>query len=190
MLAATQFAGTIGNIAGGVAATHTAKSEFKNLGASAQPTKPEAAEVAPKATGGTTPATPVAPPPALAQARSNLLQTLRQRLLSYDPKRQQFIPSEFKIAGIMESRFGPVSRDSSGATDWITGGRRTIDAVGPVPSEHFNLESFTTQITKHLSKTDIVPIDLSGLTSGQINDVQNFLKGLSAPQRKQIIIIP
>ncbi|AUB41983.1 hypothetical protein COO91_08078 [Nostoc flagelliforme CCNUN1] len=190
VLAATQFAGTIGNIAGGVAATHTAKSEFKNLGASAQPTKPEAAEVAPKATGGTTPATPVAPPPALAQARSNLLQTLRQRLLSYDPKRQQFIPSEFKIAGIMESRFGPVSRDSSGATDWITGGRRTIDAVGPVPSEHFNLESFTTQITKHLSKTDIVPIDLSGLTSGQINDVQNFLKGLSAPQRKQIIIIP
>jgi RHS repeat-associated protein len=63
VLAATEFAGTIGGIAGGIAATHTAKSEFKNLGASAQPTKPEAAEVAsdkPPAGGGSKPA-PVTP---------------------------------------------------------------------------------------------------------------------------------
>lgn len=70
-------------------------------------------------------------------------------------------------------RFNPKTHPSLKEGDWIDAQGLTYDAVGPAPTQHFNLSSFNTQISRHLVKqgVDYVVVDLSGLNATQISGV-------------------
>jgi hypothetical protein len=71
--------------------------------------------------------------------------------------------------------------------DWIDEEGRTYDAVGPLPREFFDQQwkNFTKQIPRHLRKADLVPVDVSTLSAGQIQRVRAFI----APLGSRIFIV-
>jgi hypothetical protein len=75
----------------------------------------------------------------------------------------------------------------SGA-DWVDTGKTTYDLVGPVPAQYFNAQSFTSQVLGHLAKVDRPVLDLRGLGTAQIAEVDKFISGLAASDQRRLII--
>lgn len=134
----------------------------------------------------------------LAAARGELYQVLRKRYLGLDPARgagkspppkQAFNLSEAEIATRLEKDVGPLERyPHTQGPDWIDARGRTYDALGPVPSQHFDGESFNKQISKHLTKSDEVVVNLQGLSKDQSDAVRTYVRSLSSDEQARIRI--
>jgi hypothetical protein len=66
------------------------------------------------------------------------------------------------------------------AADWVDETGRSYDAVGGFPGRFLDdqWDNFTMQITRHLDKADLVPVDVSRFSPDQINRVQAFIAPL------------
>jgi RHS repeat-associated protein len=130
----------------------------------------------------------------LQNVRITIARQIHQIELGTDPaKGDQYNPIEGEIGMWLESQLGRrLGRDPSGDYDWfVTVNGKTYDAVGPVPSQHFDIGSFSTQIIEHLEfkqGLDFVLVDLRGLTPSQAAQVDNFLSTLTQAQLGRIII--
>jgi len=114
----------------------------------------------------------------------------RRRSLGTDPT-GQWRAAEEGAALRLEQQVGQLRRDPSKVGDWIDkSGKVVYDAVGPVPSKHFDLGSFTRQIDKHLLKqgVDKIVVDLTGLSETVRAEVLKYISGLSDALRARIII--
>ena len=121
-----------------------------------------------------------------------LLNVLHQRELGLDPATKTFRAIEAQVGTRLESQIGRrLSRDLSGAADWVDDLGRTFDAVGPIPSKHFNLQSVTKSISSHLNKQglDKVVVDLRGLSSSQAAQVSRYISNLPSSQSSRIIVL-
>jgi RHS repeat-associated protein len=124
--------------------------------------------------------------------QQRLLNVLHQRELGLDPATKSFRAIEAQVATRLESQLGRrLSRDLSGAADWVDDLGRTFDAVGPIPSQHFNLQSVTNSIGSHLNKQGLnkVVVDLSGLSSSQASQVSRYISNLPSSQANKIMIL-
>jgi RHS repeat-associated protein len=124
--------------------------------------------------------------------QQRLLNVLHQRELGLDPATKSFRAIEAQVATRLESQLGRrLSRDLSGAADWVDDIGRTYDAVGPIPSQHFNLQSVTNSIGGHLNKQGLnkVVVDLSGLSSSQASQVSRYISNLPSSQANKIMIL-
>jgi hypothetical protein len=102
--------------------------------------------------------------------------------LGEDPAGGKFRPNEYRTAMRIELTKGVVltrASEQSGA-DWVDEDGVTYDAVGPVPSKFFEQqwENLQTRITGHLDKAYYVPVDIDGLTPGQVATVKQFIAPL------------
>jgi hypothetical protein len=108
--------------------------------------------------------------------QAGFVRLLRRRALGTDPARG-YIPHEARGAAKLEARLGRrLQRSLDETIDWVDDAGRTYDLLGPVPSEHFVLESFVEAVDTHLRKADFPVIDLEGLTDVQ---VRHLLRRLS-----------
>jgi hypothetical protein len=116
----------------------------------------------------------------------------RRRALGADPASGLHRPAEERAALILERRAGLLTRDPSGAADWLDAAGRSYDAVGPVPAGRFDLGAFTRQIDQHLRKQglDRVVVDITGLSATDRGSVLSHISRLPAPERARIIIQP
>jgi hypothetical protein len=129
---------------------------------------------------------------ALTEARRRLANVIHQRELGLDPAKKVFSPEEAATGTRLEQILGQkINRDPSGASDWIGRGGRTYDAVGPVPVEHFNVESFKKSIDGHLLKQglDRVVVDMTGMPTRQTVPVAEYIATLSPAARARILKI-
>ncbi len=129
-------------------------------------------------------------PDGLQRERQRLVELLHKRELGLDPQSGRFRPLEAEAGSRLEQRVGRLRRDPSGDADWIDRARRTYDAVGPVPPQHFDLGAFTRQIDRHLLKQglDFVVVDRAGLSAARRAAVDAHINGLPAAQRARIIV--
>jgi uncharacterized protein YukE len=102
--------------------------------------------------------------------------------LGEDPAGGKFRPNEYRTALRIELSKGVVltrASEQSGA-DWIDEDGVSYDAVGPVPSKFFEQqwENLQTRITGHMDKAYYVPVDIDGLTPGQVATVKQFIAPL------------
>lgn len=142
--------------------------------------------------------------PSKNQIRSSSLQSQRQRLLGTLHSRELGIDAHRggtskaytsheamqgrSMENVLNSRLRRATREEAG--DWIdTRSGRSIDAVGPVPSRHLDVNSFTRQISRHLDKVDLVPIDLRGLTQQQVSEILAFVEGLPTSSKSRVYYI-
>jgi hypothetical protein len=111
--------------------------------------------------------------------------------LGTDPRSGCYRQGEAECAVRLERQVGLLVRDSSGAFDWFDSVGRSYDAVGPVPPQYFNAQSFTRQIDQHLLKTglDRVVVDLTGLSPTQRATVEVHIARLSAEQQARILVV-
>ena len=106
-----------------------------------------------------------------------LANALHQRSLGMDSATGLYRPSEAATATRLEQQLGRrLERDQTGHADWVDSAGRTYDAVGPVPQQYFDLNSFSKSITGHLLKQglDRVVVDTTGMTNSQISQIKNY----------------
>ncbi|MCK2237433.1 MULTISPECIES: hypothetical protein [unclassified Crossiella] len=127
---------------------------------------------------------------ALAKASSaiaDLAEVQRIRNLGIDgAKNFKFNQDEMDIAIKLEQRFGvPLLRwpgpFNKKSPDWIDINGIRYDAIGPIPSQHFdkqwNLQNIQNQIITHIKeKADYVPVYTKGLTGEQIDKLRGFIE--------------
>lgn len=67
---------------------------------------------------------------------------------------------------------------------------KTYDAMGPVPTEHFDIRSFSKSLSSHLKKSvDRVSIDGTGLTQQQQQQIRDDVKDRPENERDRIDMI-
>lgn len=80
-----------------------------------------------------------------------------------------------------------VARSQHVGADFVTPNGTTYDAMGPVPSQHFNAGSFSNSLTKHLHKdVDRISIDGTGLTRTQQKSIMDDISGRSDADKSRI----
>ena len=129
----------------------------------------------------------------LTGARQNITNVLHQRALDLDPAiGGGFRAAEAATATRLESALGTrLVRDVTDTGDWMDTGGRIYDAVGPAPSQYFNLASFTGSINDHLYKQRVhrVVVDFTGMKSEHISQVQEYLGALSQSDQSRLLIL-
>jgi uncharacterized protein YukE len=102
--------------------------------------------------------------------------------LGEDPTTGKFRPNEYQTAMRIELDRGVVLTRATGQSgvDWVDEDGTTYDAVGPVPERFFEQqwENLQERITGHINKSYFVPVDVAGLTPGQVATVQRFIAPL------------
>ena len=128
---------------------------------------------------------------ALRAEQQRLVRVLHKRELSYDPATKSFRAAEGEAGYRLEAQLGRrLSRDPSGAAEFIDKAGRSYDLVGAgLKSKHFNYDGFVGEIYKHLQKSDGVVVDVSGLTRAQAGSVQSFVNGLTREEAARVIIL-
>ena len=91
----------------------------------------------------------------------------------------------------MQQRGLTLSESEHVGAEYIDQFGRTYDAMGtPKASQYWNQDKFLEAIDSHLLKSnDYTVIDLTEFTSGQINVVEVYVKGLSGNLQNKIIIL-
>jgi hypothetical protein len=138
----------------------------------------------------------------LAAARkesiTNLSRVLHQVELGTDPaKGGKYILDEAVTGARLEAELGSrLSRETTGAGDWVARSGKVYDAASPPPTEHFNEKSFgrwQESIQSHLNKQgiDVIVVDIyqRGLNSAQAEMVIAYLASLPNAQRARILIL-
>ena len=124
--------------------------------------------------------------------QQKLVDLLHKIELGTDPATKAFRAGEAETGSLLESYLGrTLSRHPTGAADWIDRAGRTYDAVGPIPSKHFNFQEVSRQIFQHLTTkgADYVPIDLSGLTTAQTARIRDYVSGLPSSLANKVILL-
>ncbi|GAA3572043.1 hypothetical protein GCM10022419_061140 [Nonomuraea rosea] len=101
--------------------------------------------------------------------------------LGVDPATGQFRPVEMETAQRIEQQLGlTLTRSKHVGADWLDSKGVTYDAVGNFPSQFFDRQRPRLQqaILDHLQKVDLVPVDVSKFTPGQVAKVQQFIQNL------------
>ncbi len=64
--------------------------------------------------------------------------------------------------------------------DWVDENGSTYDAAGNFSSKYFDQQwpTLQTRILDHIGKADFVPVDVSGFSSEQVAQVQQFIAPL------------
>lgn len=101
---------------------------------------------------------------------------LRLYQLGFDPAVGRYRPGEAATAVRIEFELGVVlTRALPGSpADWTDATGRSYDAVGPFPARYFTQQwkQFRYQMRRHLTKADLVPVDVSQFTPDQISCVK------------------
>jgi len=100
------------------------------------------------------------------------------RDLGVDPATGAFRPGEYQTALRIQRERGVVlSRSSDPGVDWVDADGNTYDAVGNFSAKHFDQQwpNLQSRILDHMTKADYVPVDVSGFTPRQIEQVQQFI---------------
>jgi len=128
---------------------------------------------------------------ALRAEQERLVRVLHKRELSFDPATKGFRAAEGEAGYRLEAQLGRrLTRDPSGAAEFIDKAGRTYDLVGAgLKSKHFNYDGLVGEIYKHLQKSDRVAVDVSGLTRAQTASVQSFVNGLAREEAARITIL-
>lgn len=99
--------------------------------------------------------------------------------LGLDPAVGRFRPSEAETALRIEGELGvTLTRAPPGSrADWVDGAGTTYDAVGNFPRRYFYRQwpHLRYQIERHLTKADLVPVDVSQFTAQQVTLVEQFI---------------
>ncbi|WFE55425.1 WXG100 family type VII secretion target [Micromonospora sp. WMMD712] len=127
-------------------------------------------------TGRREPSQPLPPhspgPPRLDEER-------RIHELGMDPATGKFRPREAETAARLERELDvTLTRAPEGSSaDWIDGSGRTYDAVGNFPSQYFDRQwpQLQYQIERHLTKADLVPVDVSQFSGEQVARIEQFI---------------
>lgn len=109
-----------------------------------------------------------------------------------DPATKKFSAAEAESGFQLEAQLGRrLSRENTGAADFVDKAGKTYDLVGPVPQQRFDLQSFTSSIGAHLNKQGVnhIVIDIRNLTAAQRAGVQKYVSGLSKEQAQKIIYL-
>lgn len=134
----------------------------------------------------------------LREQRRRIINLIHQRELGLDQHRgnlndpdTQWRPEEATTATMVELQTGwrlrRARRDEAG--DWkVDSSGKTLDAVGPVPPQHLDVNSFNNQITKHLRKygVDEIPVVLTGLYESQILEIMRFIEQLDVESQVRL----
>lgn len=103
--------------------------------------------------------------------------------LGWDPEVKKFRPMEYRTARhVMEERDVTLTRIPKGRQgDWLDEHGIVYDAVGGFPGQFLDQQwdRFVWQIHHHLSKAELVPVDVSGFTAEQIKRIQKVVAPLS-----------
>jgi hypothetical protein len=120
------------------------------------------------------PGTPEPPKP-----RDPHTEAARVRALGMDPATGRFRPAEAETAVRVEQEAGvTLTRAPAGSSaDWVDGAGRTYDAVGNFPGRFFERQwpQLQYQIERHLTKADLVPVDVSQFSAEQVARVEKFV---------------
>src|SRR5271157_6072224 len=100
------------------------------------------------------PPTPESPPPPESKP-SPPPDPHQLQELGTDPATGKFRPAEAEAGARLIQRVGPLKRDPTGDADWVDADGKSYDAVGPVPKDHFNADSFCDSINSHMLKQDL-----------------------------------
>lgn len=107
-------------------------------------------------------------------------------LLAYDPAVKKYRQSEYETAvRIIRERQVRLRRADDGARhDWVDDQGTTYDAVGNFPAKFFDKQwpTLQQQIVLHVSKAQVVPVDVAQFTEDQRALVRQFVDGLANPQ--------
>jgi hypothetical protein len=98
-----------------------------------------------------------------------------------DPATGAFRQGEYDTAiRIQQERGVALQRSADPTVDWVDADGNTYDAVGNFSSKYFDQQwqNLQTRILDHMTKADFVPVDVSGFTSPQIGQVQQFINPL------------
>ena len=117
--------------------------------------------------------------------------TEHDRELGTDLDSGQYRPAEAEAGKRLEEKVGPLKRDTSKTGDWVDQNGKVYDAVGPVPTEHFDPESFNEQLDRHLRNkqgVDVVVVDVTGLSPEQEGIVREHVGGLSPAEQGRTIV--
>jgi hypothetical protein len=83
-----------------------------------------------------------------------------------------------------------VTRSGHIGADFIASNGTTYDAMGPVPSEHFNAKSFSKSLSSHLKKSvDRISIDVTGLNNAQQQAIRDDVSTRSESDQDRIDVI-
>ena len=71
--------------------------------------------------------------------------------------------------------------------DWVDDAGITYDAVGGFDGRHLDMQwgRFTHQITRHLGKADLVPVDVSWFSAYQVLRIKEFI----APLGERVFLV-
>ncbi|MGY3520632.1 WXG100-like domain-containing protein [Micromonospora sp. PTRAS2] len=99
--------------------------------------------------------------------------------LGMDPATGKFRPSEAETAARLERELDvTLTRAPEGSSaDWVDGSGRTYDAVGNFPGQYFDRQwpQLQYQIERHLTKADLVPVDVSQFSGEQVARIEQFI---------------
>ena len=104
-----------------------------------------------------------------------------QRLheLGFDPAVGRFRPSEAETALRIENERGVTLRraPAGSSADWLDESGKTYDAVGNFAARYFPRQwpQLRYQIVRHLSKAELVPVDVSKFAPRQVAQVEQFI---------------
>jgi hypothetical protein len=128
------------------------------------------------------------------KAREELARLLHKRELGLDPAiGGRFRPAEAEVAALLEQVLGRRLRralkDEVG--DWVDEAGRTYDAVGPVPPEHFNAQSFSDSVKAHLKKQglDQVVVVVRELPPESRAAVDAMIMSLPPEERTKLLVL-
>ncbi|MGH9969968.1 MAG: RHS repeat-associated core domain-containing protein [Pyrinomonadaceae bacterium] len=127
----------------------------------------------------------------LQAQRQLIVRLAHMRELGLDPATKGFRAAEAeagaRLEGVISRR---LSRETSGAVDFLDKSGRTYDLVGAgLKSQHFDYQAVTDQITSHLGKADRVVVDVHRLSRRQIASVEQFVQGLTREQAARVSIL-
>ncbi|MEV4543964.1 WXG100 family type VII secretion target [Micromonospora echinaurantiaca] len=129
-------------------------------------------------TGGQ-PGGPATGPPASRPDPPSPAEESRVRDLGMDPATGRFRPGEAETAVRVEQELGVRLRraPADSSADWVDGTGRTYDAVGNFPAQFFDRQwpQLQYQIERHLDKADLVPVDVSRFSAGQVAKIEQFI---------------
>lgn len=96
-----------------------------------------------------------------------------------DPATGRFRPGEAETAVRIEQELGVRLRraPAGSSADWVDETGRTYDAVGNFPAQFFDRQwpQLQYQIERHLDKAELVPVDVSRFSAGQIAKIEQFI---------------
>jgi uncharacterized protein YukE len=106
-------------------------------------------------------------------------EAMRVHDLGVDPAVARYRPNEAQTAALVEIQLGVTLRRAAPGepADWVDEVGRTYDAVGPFPARYFARQwtQVRYQLSRHLEKADLVPVDVSEFTADQTARVKQHI---------------